>query len=177
MRVVFNRRIRASTQRFQLARQKLKTVMKDAKNKWIKDQCEVLNLQFGTKHAWGSLKNLKAGLSKTKPTTTKQMTHPDETICKTPEENATVFYNRFKTLYGRSPTFGDTVLDRLPQKPIVHGHDHVPINEELRLATQRLKNKKPGDSGIFPQAWKRLLECEETCGMLKGVVVQFGQLK
>ena len=151
-RVVFNRRIRASTQRRQFVRQKLKTAMKDAKNKWIKDQCELLNPQFGTKHAWASLKYLKAGLSKTKPTTTKQMKHPDVTICKTPEENATVFYNHFKTLYGRSSTFDDTVFDMLPQNPIVEGCDHVPNDEEIRLATLRLKNKAPGDSGICPQA-------------------------
>ena len=85
MRVVFNRRTRESTQRLQLDRQKLKTAMKDAKNKWIKDQCDVLNLQFGTKHAWASFENLKAGLSKTKPTTTKEMKHPDGTICEMPE--------------------------------------------------------------------------------------------
>ena len=63
---VFNRRTRACTKILQRARQKLKSAVKDAKDNWIKDQCGVLNLQFGTKHAWDSLKSLKAGLSKTK---------------------------------------------------------------------------------------------------------------
>ena len=58
----------------------------------------------------------------------------------------------------------------LPQNHIVQGCDHVP--NEIRLATLRLKNKAPRDSGICPQAWKSLLESEETFGMLKGVVVQ-----
>ena len=134
--------------------------------------CGVLNLQFGTKHAWDSLKSLKAGLSKTKPAATKQMKHPDGTICKTPEENVTVFCNHCKTLYGRSQTFDCTVLNLLPQNPIVEGCDHVATEEEIRLATLRLKNKAPGDSGIFSQAWKSLLKCDETFSMLKGIVVK-----
>lgn len=169
---VFNRRTRSRIQRLQLARQKLKSAVKDAKNKWIQNQCDVLNLQSGTKQAWDSLKSLKAGLSKTKPTNCRQMKHPDGTTCKTPEENATVFCNHFKMLYGRSATYDRTVLDMLSQNPLVDGCDHTPTNEEIRLATLKLKNKAPGESGICPQAWKSLLECDETFGMLKGVVVQ-----
>ena len=100
------------------------------------------------------------------------MKHPDGTICKTPEENVTVFCNHFKTLYGRSPTFDCTVLNMLPQNPIVEVCDHVPTEEEIRLATLRLKNKAPGDSGICSQAWKSLLKCDETFSMFKGVVVK-----
>ena len=125
--------------------------MKDAKNKWIKDQCEVVNLQFGTKNAWASLKILKAGLSKTKPTTTKQMNHPDGSICKTPEEKWNCFfYNHVKTLYGRSPTFDNNVLDMLPQNPIVEGCDHVQNDEEIRLANLRLRTRPQETTGSAP---------------------------
>ena len=172
MREVFNRRTRACTERLRLARKLLKSAMKDAKNNWIQIQCEMMNSHFGTKEAWNSLKTLKLGLSKTKPTASRQMKHPDGSICKTPEENATVFCDHFKVLYGRSPSCDNTVLDLLSQKPVVEGCDHLPSNEEIRNSTLKLKNNAPGDSGICPQAWKSLLECEETFGFLKSIVVQ-----
>ena len=62
------------------------------------------------------------------------------------------------------------MLETLPQSPIV-GCDHVPTDEEIRLATLKLKDNAPGESGLCPQAWKSLLECEETTLILKEIVL------
>ena len=172
MRDVFNRRTRSCTERLQRARKALKSAVKDAKNRWIQNHCKMLNLDTGTKKAWDSLKSLKSGLSKTKPTACRQMKKTDGEICKTPQENATVFYDHFKLLYGRRPSYDSTVLDYLPQNPVVEGCDHTPTDEEIRIATSKLKNNAPGDSGICPQVWKSLLDNDETFEMLKSIVVQ-----
>ena len=151
MKDVYDRRTRTCVQKLKLARQKLKSAVKDATNEWVRKKINTLNLQTGTKHAWDSLKALKSGLSKVKPTSKKQIKHPDGTTCKTSEENANVFYNHFKTLYERTATYDETVLDTLPQCPVVEGCDHVPTDEEIRLATLKLKDNAPGESGLCPQ--------------------------
>ena len=141
MREVFNRRTRSSTERLQWARKALKAAIKDSKDKWIENHCRTLNLHTGTKMAWDSLKALKSGLSKTKRTATRQMKKPDRTICTTSEENAAVFRDHFKLLYEKSPTLDSTVLDSLPQYPIVEGYDHIPSDEELRARHIQIKEQ------------------------------------
>ena len=173
MRDVFARRTRASTNRLKNARKQLKSAVEIAKNSWIQKKCEVLNSVYGTKQAWDAIKCLKSGLSKTKPSSSKQMKHSDGSVCVTPEENAAVFCEHFKELYGRISTYDSSVLDSLPQSPVFEGCDQVPDDAEIRLATLKLKDKAPGNSGISPQAWKCLLECDETFNMFKRIIVAF----
>ena len=68
MKDVFDR---TCVQKLKLVRQKLKSAVKDAKNEWVQNKINTLNLQTGTKHAWDPLKALKTGLSKVKPTSNK----------------------------------------------------------------------------------------------------------
>ena len=173
MKDVFDRRTRSCTEKLKSARQKLKSEIKSAKNEWIQNHCHSLNTTFGTKSSWDAIKSLKNGLTKAKATGRRQMKHPDGTICKTPEENAAVFCEHFKALYGKTPDFDETVLELLPQCPIVEGCDHLPNDDEIRNATLRLKNTAPGDSGICAPALKCLLDSDETFALLKSIVLQF----
>ena len=94
-------------------------------------------------------------------------------LCKNPEENAEVFREHFKQLYGRNPMFDATILNQLNQNPTFPGYDNCPTDTEIRCATRKLKNKAPGDSGLAPQVWKALLENDDTFALLKAVVLDF----
>lgn len=173
MAEVFTRRTRTKTLKLRSARKALKQALSAAKNSWISEQCSLLNNHFGTKAAWDTLAKLKSSLSKTRPSSIKQMKKPDGSTCQTPEENAEVFRAHFETLYGRAPNFDYTVIDMLQQHAVARGCDHKPTDEEIRTATQKLRDSGPGDSGLCAQTWKCLLKSEETFGALKHVVHEF----
>ena len=88
---------------------------------------------------------------KTRPAAEKTTKKSDGSLCKNPEENAEVFREHFKQLYGRNPMFDATILNQLNQNPTIPGCDHCPTDTEIRCATRKLKNKAPGDSGLAPQ--------------------------
>ena len=94
----------------------------------------------GTRPAWEAIGKLKAGMSKTKPSTVKIMKKPDGSICTTPEENAEVFKNHFADLFGRPPAFDASVLDLLDQYETAEGLDHTPSDEEIEEAVTNLRN-------------------------------------
>ena len=95
MRNVFNRRTRQSSARLKQARRNLKPGVHEAKNKWIKSQCVSLSTNIGIKSAWDAINTLKGGLSKTKPSSSKQMERADGSLYQTPKENSEVFCDHF----------------------------------------------------------------------------------
>ena len=166
----FKRCTRSTTSRLRKARKELKTTIKTAKNKWINDICDIIDRHEGTKKAWDSLKTLKTGLSKTTPSSIKQMRKTDGSYCSSAEENAEVFRQHFQLLYNRPSHYDLSILDSLPQHEVFQGCDHVPTNEEIRKATLKLKNTAPGESGISPQIWKTLLDNDVTKQYLQTII-------
>ena len=83
-------------------------------------------------------KTLKGGLSKTKPSSSKKMKHPNGFLCQTPKEISEVFCDHFQALYGRQPHFDESVLDDLPPQPIFEGCDLLPTDKKIIDATHRL---------------------------------------
>ena len=167
----FQRSTRSSSNRLRSARKKLKAMITKSKNDWIMSHCSTLNRHHGTKPAWESLKALNHGLSKPKPSVSRQMKKPDGTSCSTPQENATVFYEHFNNLYNREAKFDASILDFIPHHDIVQGCDHDPTIDEIRKAIQKLKNTSPGESGIQPQIWKYLIDHPETSQVLTNVIL------
>ena len=121
-----------------------------------KSLCISLNTNIGTKSAWDARNTLKRGLSKTKPCSSKQMKHPDGSLCQTPKENSEVFCDDLGTLYGRQPHFDKSALDDLPQRPIFKGCDLLPTDKEIIDATHKLKNKRICHHGASPEKFIRL---------------------
>ena len=148
----FKRPLRSTYNKLKSARKMLKRTICKSKNDWIISKCRELNKpsNTGTKLFWDSVNQLKAGLCKTKTSNERSMKKPDGTFCKNPAENATVFQEHFKSLYGRHSSFDASVLDLLDRKEAVLDLDHPPDDEEIIKATRRLKEKAPGDSGIPP---------------------------
>ena len=100
------------------------------------------------------------------------MKRPDGTSCSTPEENAQVFHSHFQTLFDKEAIYDESVLEELPQHHIHQHCDYRPTDEEIKIATRKLKNNAPGDSGIMPQLLKSLLHHQETFLLLKTVILQ-----
>ena len=146
------RPLRSTHEKLKSARKELKRAISKAKNDWIFSKCCELSSSStaGTKLFWDTVNQLSAGLNKTKSSVEHSMKKPDGTVCKTPEENAIVFRDHFKRLYGRQPSFDASVLNLLPRKEVVNGLDHYPDDEEIVKATRRLKENAPGDTEITP---------------------------
>ena len=125
----------------------------------------------GTGVAWKAVKNLRDGLEKTVPANVKPMKKADGSLCKTPEENAEVFRVHFEKLFSKTPSYDPTVLEDLPQKPVVEDCDAPPTDEEIAKAVKQLKNSGPGESGVNAKVWKCLLKSPETYALIKKFVM------
>ena len=172
MEKVLQRRTRQTSQKLKDARKKLKREVKVAKNKWINTHCNNIN-DFGTKKAWDSIRILKSSLTKIRPSVQKQMKKPDGSICQSPEENADVFFNHFKSLFDQEGSYDPRVLDELSQHPIYEGYDHPPTDEEIQNAILKLKNNAPGESGVMAQLLKALLNDSDTFVILRCIILNF----
>jgi hypothetical protein len=135
--------------------------------------CKDVNATTHPKRAWDGVKTLRAGLAPPKRAAPAKMTKPDGTKAETPEENATVFADAFSKLYGRTPTFDESVLDALPQSDVVTGLDHEPTSKEIRHALAKLHDTAPGDSGLCAPLWKALGETAESFALVQEVVLAF----
>ena len=68
MKEAIGHRTRSRTLRLHKARRELKTVIREIKNKWIQQKCDVMNdssSKYGTAGCWKAVKELKNGLAKT----------------------------------------------------------------------------------------------------------------
>ena len=66
-----------------------------------------------------------------------------------------------------------SVIDLIPQRPVVSGLDHPPDDEELITSISLLKDNAPGDSGIPAKVWKTLSEYEDTFDVLQFIILDF----
>ena len=172
-----NRPTRFAIRHLKICRKNLKSAINRAKNKWIENTCTGLKdsdaSQRGTKVCWDKVKTLQKGLEKPMPPREKMMTKEDGSKCKNPQENAEVFKTHFQKLYGRTPHFDESVVDLIEQKPILNDLHRTPSEEEILVATNHLKNKSPGESGLNPQMFKVLVTDNLTFRILKDVIVDF----
>jgi len=175
MAAACGRRTRTVTDRLRKARHQVKRAVAKAKNQWLIDQCESVNrsARRGTKDCWDAITRIKKGMTKTKPCAERNMKKPDGSVASSPQENAEVFRDHFKKLFSREPSHEESVVDELPQLPIFDGLDHAPTDEEIMLATKKLKNKAPGSSGLCPQVWKSMLDSPEAFSILKAALLDF----
>ena len=71
MKAAIGHRTRSKTMRLRKARKNLKVAIREVKNKWIQQKCDAMNSsnsKNGTAGCWKALKELKKGLTKTRPT-------------------------------------------------------------------------------------------------------------
>ena len=91
---------RSYRKKLRVARKNVKVAIAKAKNNWILAKCDELNASStvkGTAGCWKALKEIKNGLTKTRPKVVKMMTKSDGSMCKNGEENAEVFRSTLKS--------------------------------------------------------------------------------
>ena len=171
------RNTRSNTNRLRCTRKKLKSAISKAKNNWISDVCTNLNesaaSRKGTKVSWDSIKRLKNGFTKPKPSAEKKMTKEDGSKAQTKEENAEVFRVHFEKLYSRPPNYNPSCIDCLTQRPVSHELSIPPNLEEIKSAIKRLKTNPPGQSGLTAQMFKSLAQDNSTLELLKNIICDF----
>ena len=167
---------RSYRKKLRVARKNVKVAIAKAKNNWILAKCDELNASStvkGTAGCWKALKEIKNGLTKTRPKVVKMMTKSDGSMCKNGEENAEVFRIHFEKLFDREPDFNVDAASWIEQSPVLLEYDDIPDDEEIMKAASTLKNKAPGSSGLLPQFWKALIEDETTYTILKEIILDF----
>ena len=71
------------------------------------------------------------------------------------KENMAVFGPHFERVFNNHRPVDLTVLDDIPQRPILHDIDSPITFDEVNAAINKLKNgRSPGLNGILPEAYK-----------------------
>ena len=147
------------------ARKQLRLAIVQAKNEWILGYVSVLNAgnaRGGSKAGWDAVKVLKAGLMKTKQSLAMAMQTSTGVRVTSAEEKTAVFKEHFEGLYGRTPEGDPSIIDSIPDHPIIWALGDVPTGLEKESAVRKLRNTAPGKSGLPAAAWKALMATTET---------------
>ena len=163
----------------QHARAELQRALRRAQSDWVLSTCAPINDGIvgsrGSAVAWKCVSKLRAGLGPSTCPAQPKMRKADGTRATTPEENATVFAEHFEQLYGHEASYDPSVIDLLPQRPVVPGLDHVPTDVEIRSAVGRLNNSAPGDSGVVAPLFKALISTDGGFRLVRDMVHHFWQ--
>ena len=95
--------------------------------------------QRGTKVSWDKVKLLQKGLHKPKPQSERMMCKEDGTRCVNAQENANVFKNHFKKLYGKVPSYDASVINLIEQLPTLEGFGSNPTDDEITKSVKGLR--------------------------------------
>ena len=172
----FNRRSRANATTLRSSRKALKLAVLDGKNDWIKSKHNYVNTMSsfgGSKSCWDALAQLQHALSKIRPSTQRTIKKEDGSLCKTSEENAVVFHTHFHNIHGLPLKYDATVIEAIPQTPVVQGYATHPSDKEILSSVSKLKEKAPGESGIPAKVLKILSDEVNTLIILKSIVLYF----
>ena len=101
------------------------------------------------------------------------MCKEDGTTCLNSQENAEVFKKHFQKLYGKDPSYDNSVINLLEQLPTHEGFDSIPTDDEIINAVKGLRNKAPGDSGITPRMIKAIVNDNGLFSILKSILIDF----
>ena len=152
----------------------------DAKSAWVESHClAISNVCVGAfdcgKKVWEAISQLKAGISKTKPSTDVPLKTKDGVTCKDAAENAARFKEHFSELYGKEEWYDETGLGSIPQHDpkVWEDQGRTPDADEIKVAVRRLNVSGPGITGISAAVLKALLLHDEAFNCLVEVVLHF----
>ena len=151
-----------------------------AKSAWVESHCMAISNEcVGAfdcgKKVWEAIKQLKGGISKTKPSTDVPLKTKAGVACKDAAENAARFKEHFSELYSKEEWYDSTVLDSIPQHDpsVWKDQGRTPDLDEIKVAVRRLNVSGPGATGISAAVLKALLLHDEAFSCLADVVLHF----
>ena len=149
------------TMRTQL--QNLNKTVKDkvliAKARWAAHVCsKIHNMRANPRVAWEYIRLLTNGSTcHHKKKVEMAMKLPNGKLATNGKENMKVFGPHFEQVLNNHRSVDMTVLDDIPQRPILHEIDSPITFEEVNTAINKLTNgKSPGLNGIPPEAYKAM---------------------
>jgi hypothetical protein len=129
-----------------------------AKARWAAHLCsKIHNMCSNPRVAWEYIRLLpKEALPITKKVKM-AMKMADGKLATNGKENMTVFGPHFDRVFNNHRPVDPTILDDIPQRPILHDIDSPITFAEVDAAINKLKNgKSPGLNGIPPEAYKAM---------------------
>ena len=150
------------------ARSRCKQEVSSAKVAWIEERVRAMRGGSASPgEIWTAVKELAAGMDKSKPVLASLFRKPDG-IMSTPEENSNTVQKHFTSVYDAKTNMDRTVLDEIKQRPVRIEFDVVPSDEEIHVAIRRAKdNKACGDSKIPAEFWKALASREDSFALVR----------
>ena len=130
-----------------------------AKAAWSQHQAEIVHtMRFSPKEAWESVRILAGGMAShhEKPTVMR-LRLPNGDLATTDAENASVMGPHLAKVYQAHRPVDFSVLQDLPQRPMMPELDTHITWAELKRAVMKLANgKSPGLNDVPPDAFKAL---------------------
>jgi hypothetical protein len=149
-------------EKLRIARNKLRTTVKLAKNSWTEEVAEKTTASGfleAPKDAWKAIRTIQESFTgHHAPSASMKMRLPSGKLAENDRENMEAFAPHFENIYGQSPDVDiQGILDEIPQRPVFNELGHPPTLEEIETSIQDMENDKAsGASGVNANALKNL---------------------
>ena len=130
-----------------------------AKARWAAHVCsKIHNMRTNPREAWEYIRILTGGSKAHHKKKVKMaMKMENGKPATNSKENMAVFGPHFERVFNNHRPVDPTILDEIPQRPILHELDSPITFDEVNVAINKLKNdKSPGLNGIPPEAYKAM---------------------
>ncbi len=140
----------------------LRFAVRHAKQAWLEGVAANLHtaaFRHQPKHAWEAVTRFMAGYNgHHRATLSHAFCKADGTCAGTDQENLAILASHFTKVFNRTDvTFDPTILDLIPQCPLIHDLDDPITSDEFQEAIDQLANyKAPGSTGVTAEALKCL---------------------
>ena len=128
------------------------------------------DLKNGSQHPkqyWDAVRDLKRGISDTKPSQKTIFLNSEGVERKTAAENEETVQAHFTKVFNIPSSCQTSVINEIRQRKIRHFLDDAPSDDEIRNAVLHAKHGKAcGDSGIAAEFWQVLEDRPETSKLL-----------
>jgi exonuclease III len=157
------------------ARAALRRAVRDAKRACL--NVRINSLATDCKHPrvyWTALNELKGGLDRSSRVVPMRFRGPDGNLCEKDEDNANVLRAQLDSVYNRSTSVDQSVLELLPQLPRMDELADEPSAAEVAGHLKKAKKgKAPGDSGIAVECFQALADDAETLDAVHSSILDF----
>jgi hypothetical protein len=95
----------------------------------------------------------------------------DGSICQTKAETRAALSDGLGATFDKIASFDASIIDQIPQRPVLAHLDKAPTSLELITAIKKMKvNKSPGEDGVPAEVYKAIVEHESLFGSFKDIV-------
>lgn len=150
--VLLQERNSASGVRLKEVKQNIKNKLREMKDNWWKERAEETQQFADNGNTKGLFQSLKAVFGPRKSTSVPLLSSDGTKLLISPEDIKERWTEHFTQLLSETSTYDESVINNLPQRPVVDSLADVPTIEEAEKAIGQIKcNKSAGPDGIPPE--------------------------